>query len=287
MDNLLIPASLEELLSIVNVGLRPVAGGTDLVVKRGRTPPEDERLVDLSGVRELKGIAVTPDAIVVGAMETMTAVATNADLRRYATCLSEAAASVGSWQIRNRATLGGNLANASPAADTPSALAALDALVEILSAGGSRKISVPEVLGGPNTSTLRPDEIIAAFHIPLQRSIPLKQERVSAFGKIGSRSEVSIARLNLAASALRTDAAFREARVFVGTLGSAAQRCPDAERALEGSARGRTEAFCEALAAMVDRAIPGRSTRPYKRSAIQALGEDVLAKLSKTEEGRS
>lgn len=285
MDGLLlIPATLEELLAIMNEGmtaLRPVAGGTDLVVKRGRTPPEGERLVDLSGVRELRGVAVTPDAIVIGAMETMTAVAASADLRRHAACLSEAAACVGSWQIRNRATLGGNLANASPAADTPPALAALDALVEILSAGGSRKLSVPEVLGGPNANTLRPDEIIAAFHIPLKR------ERLSAFGKIGSRSEVSIARLNLAASVLRAGGVFRDARVFVGTLGSAAQRCPEAERALEGPERGRNEAFCEALAGMVDRAIPGRATRPYKRSAIQALGEDVLAKLSGTEEGRS
>ena len=269
----LIPASLAELLAVVGESVRPVAGGTDLIARRGRVPSPDECLVDLSGVGELRGITLSTDTLVVGAMETMTAVATNAEVWHYAACLAEAAASVGSWQIRNRATLGGNLANASPAADTPPALAALDAIVEVVSSGGSQEFSIPEVLGKPNANALRPDQIIAAFHIPVRPG------RVSAFGKVGSRSEVSIARLSLAVSALYEGGLFRDARVFVGTLGSAALRCPEAERALELGGEDRAGVFCAALAGAVDRAIPGRSTRPYKHSAIQALGEDILARL--------
>jgi carbon-monoxide dehydrogenase medium subunit len=277
-----IPSSLEELLSFLGESgdARVVAGGTDWLLKRKKVSPDtamtESALIDLSAVPELRGIFLSKDfaSVVVGAAESLSAVAASPLLRRYAACFAMAAAEVGSWQIRNRATPGGNLANASPAADTPSALAALDTVVEIFSPRGVRKISVPEVLGGPNKNTLRPDEVIAAFHIPA------REGRVSAFGKIGCRSEVRTARLTLAVSAAANQGVFEDGRVFVGTLGSAALRCPGAERALARNEKSRSAAFREALADAVDEAIPGRGTRTYKRSAIQALGEDVLAKLS-------
>jgi carbon-monoxide dehydrogenase medium subunit len=211
----------------------------------------------------------------------MTAVSEDENVRRFAHGLATAASRIGSWQIRNRATLGGNLANASPAADTPPALASLDAHVTLASPRGSRELPVALVPDGPNHSTLARDEVVVRF------SIPLKPKRASSFGKIGLRSEVSIARLNLAASVAvnrtskKKPPEISDPLVFVGTLGTAVRRCFGAEAALAHRPLDDAAAFCNALAAVVEKAIPGRATLPYKRSAIRALGEDVLAALCK------
>jgi carbon-monoxide dehydrogenase medium subunit len=130
---------------------------------------------------------------------------------------------------------------------------------------------------GANRSVLEKDEVITELRIPLT------PRRISAFGKIGSRREMSIARLNLAVAISAETPSPASPRVFAGTLGKAALRCPEAEAVLQGpefpgSVR---DAFCAALAAAVEAAIPGRSTLPYKRQAIQALGEDVLATLDR------
>jgi carbon-monoxide dehydrogenase medium subunit len=214
----------------------------------------------------------------------MTAVSESEVIRSRAACLAQAAASVGSWQIRNCATLGGNLANASPAADTPAALAPLDAAAVLVSPGGQRELPIHDFLTGPGSTALKDGELIAAFRIPA----PETRVRLSAFEKLGSRSQVSIARLNLAASVLLGTSGKKagvpaSARVFMGTLGGAARRCPRAEDALIAVLEGAADAleFCGALAAAVEEAIPGRPTLPYKRSAAKALGLDLLAQFAR------
>lgn len=289
MARLSTPASLEELKGLLACeGTRLVAGGTDWFVREAREPSDAlfSTLVDLSGVPELRGVALEAregeNILRIGAGETMTALAQDPLVRALALCLAEAAACVGSWQIRNRATLGGNLAGGSPAADTPPALCALGASAVVLSPRGTREVPVTELVGraAKGGRVLAPDEALAAFLVP---SVP---GRVSAFGKVGSRREVTIARLNLAVSARFDGTRFTEARVFLGTLGSPGRRAPEAESALgTGDPEARARTFLEALAGAVDAAIPGRSTRPYKRSVVRALGEDVLEALLKRTEG--
>lgn len=110
--------------------------------------------------------------------------------------------------------------------------------------------------------------------------LPLKPGRISAFGKIGSRTEVSIARLNLAVSAvIAPDGVVAEARVFLGTLGLAARRASLVEECLTDNGLRDEDSFTQALSIEVERAIPGRATLPYKCSAVKALGADVLADL--------
>jgi carbon-monoxide dehydrogenase medium subunit len=220
----------------------------------------------------MRGIAVRDDTLRIGVLETMTAIAENELVRKYALCLRTAAANLGSWQIRNRATIGGNIANASPAADTPPALAALDAAAVVVSPRGSREVPVSGAFSAANRSVLEKDEVITELRIPLT------PRRVSAFGKIGSRREVSIARLNLALAISAEEPVPASVRVFAGTLGKALLRCPGAEAAVqrEESPDHIRDGFCAALAAAVETAIPGRSTLPYKRQAVRALGEDVL-----------
>ena len=273
----LMPATLTELLDILkhdsdHVFL--VAGGTDFMVRHSHRLPPEARLIDLSGLSELKGISLEGDELAIGALETMTRVSQNIMIQQRAAALAAAAGRVGSWQIRSRGTVGGNLANASPAADTPPALSALGAEALIVSPEGRRRVAVEEVILGPNKSAINKNEVLIGFRLPVRPG------RVSAFGKIGSRTEVSIARLNLAAmAAVDSGGAVTGARVFLGTLGLAARRVSEAEECLINNGLRDEEAFAEALSAGVEQAIPGRSTMPYKCSAVRALGRDVLDNL--------
>ena len=273
----LIPAALPELLDILkhnSDNTFMVAGGTDFMARHGHRLPPEARLIDLSGLAELKGINLEGGEIAIGALETMTRVSQNVMIQQRAACLAAAAGRVGSWQIRSRATVGGNLVNASPAADTPPALAALGASAIIVSPEGERRVNVEEAILGPNKSALNRDEVLLGFRIPV------KPGRVSAYGKIGSRTEVSIARLNLAVAAVADPGgAVAEVRVFLGTLGLAARRIAEAEECLIDKGLGDDDSFGEALSAGVERAIPGRATLPYKCSAVKALGQDVLTDL--------
>ena len=277
MSGIIRPRNITELTEYIRVTSPAdrhfLAGGTDWLIKHHEKLPEDAAVIDLSLLRELRGTGAAEGSLFVGAMETMNSISSNNAVRSLATALADAASVMGSPQIRNRATVGGNLANSSPAADTPSALAALEAEVIVFSPGGERFASVEDILSAPNKNTLSDDEIIKGFRIPV------KEERISAFKKIGSRTEVSIARLNMAASVRCVGGQFYEPLVYIGTLGLAAKRCRSAENALALAPEKRHDALLSALASFVEEAIPGRATLPYKKSAIQALGEDVLAML--------
>ncbi|MCE5202453.1 MAG: FAD binding domain-containing protein [Synergistaceae bacterium] len=279
MTILIRPESIDDLLADINEYRASerhlLAGGTDWLIRNRRSLPESSVVFDMSRLKELRGIRLTGSGLLVGAMETMSSIHTNGLVRQYGAALSDAASVMGSVQIRNRATVGGNLANASPAADTPCALAALDASVMIVSPKAARTIRVENVLSAsPNVNTLSDDEVVTGFNIPLRKGY------ISAFKKIGSRSEVSIARINMAVSLCCRDGLFSDVRVYVGTLGTAAKRCRDAEKALAQPGTDRMANFKEALAGFAEQMIPGRSTLPYKKSAIQGLGEDILAMLA-------
>lgn len=266
------PRTLNELFSIYRPCMEFVAGGSDWVIKNHGRLAEETAVADLSLLEELKGISFVEGFLRIGAMETMTGIHSSALVRKYAAALADAAYVMGSEQIRNRATAGGNVANSSPAADTPPALAALGARAVAASAAGERALPIEEVLGR-NKNNLAAGEIIKEFIIPADKS------RVSAFLKIGSRSQVSISRVNLAVSARYEEGLYKDARVYVGTLGSAALRCAGAEAAL--GAPGFEEGFPEALCAFAASAIPGRPTLSYKQSALRALSLDVTVLLMK------
>lgn len=278
MTVLFAPRTIKEFSSLLvesgGVEKHFIAGGTDWSIKNRKSLSEKAAVFDMSKMQELKGIEIKESSLRLGAMETMTSIYSSMVIRRHATALSDAALSMGSVQIRNRATVGGNLANASPAADTPCALAALDASAIVFSLPGNRSLSIEEVLGPcPNTSTLSGSEIIMEFRVPVRKGY------VSAFKKIGSRSEVSIARVNMAVSAKYENGTFSDVRVFVGTLGSAAKRCPGAENALVLDPSLREQSFKNALCELAEQMIPGRSTLSYKKSVLQALAEDLSAML--------
>ncbi|MDR2486275.1 MAG: molybdopterin-dependent oxidoreductase [Treponema sp.] len=267
--------SLDELLNCTDLGMIPLAGGTDLLVKRNILCDRAGSWVDLRAVPELKGIFKEGERLIIGAYTTMSVAAEDTLVKNAATALAQAASKVGSWQIRNRATLGGNVANGSPAADTCAALAALHAsVITVSKKHGLRELSVAGFFPGPNKNALLPGEIIKAF------SIPIMPFRRSAFIKLGLRKEVAISRLNLGISAdLKPDGSgVLNALVFMGTLGLPALRCVPAEEALvtHGIKAGP---LGDALAAFIEYTIGKRETMPYKQEASRALAEDITLLL--------
>ncbi len=273
----LTPATTDELIAALERATprtRLLAGGTDLVRDIRRPGHEPDVLVDLTGVRELAGVRLDGDLLHVGALTTFTELQRDPLVREHALCLALAAAQVGSVQIRNAGTVGGNVANASPCADSATALTALEAEVVTVD-GAGRRLTRPlaGVLLGPNRTSLRHDEAIVEFVFPA-----LGPEYRTAFTKIGSRTAVSVARLS-AALVVRIDAdpgTLADVRVALGAVGAAAFRAGAVEALLEGRPADEEAAriLAEGCVDAVSGSIPDRPSLPYKRHAAVGLAYD-------------
>jgi CO/xanthine dehydrogenase FAD-binding subunit len=279
----LTPSSTAELVAALAQATpqtRLLAGGTDLVRTLRRPGEEPDVLVDLSGVRELAGVRLDGDRLRIGSLCTFTQLQWDPLVREHALCLALAAAQVGSAQIRNAGTIGGNVANASPCADGVTALTALDAEVDTLDgAGAAHTWAIAEVVLGPNRTSLDSDEAITGFTFPA-----LGPEHRSAFSKIGSRTAVSVARLSCAI-VVRYDAAsgtLASVRVALGAVGETAFRARGLETELEGRPAGEETArlFAEGCVAAVRASIPGRYSLPYKQRATVGLAYDAWNMLA-------
>jgi len=279
----LTPSTRDELVAALaraTPRTRLLAGGTDLVRALRRPGAEPDLLVDLSGLDELKAVRLDGEMLHVGALTTFTQLQWDPLVREHAACLSLAAAQVGSAQIRNAGTLGGNVANASPCADGVTALTALGAEVTTVDGAGAAKTRpLGEVVLGPNRTSLRHNEAITAFAFPA-----LGPDQRSAFSKIGSRTAVSVARLSCAL-AVRFDAtaaALADVRIALGAVGEAAFRALEVERALEGRPADEETArlFAEGCVAAVQGSIPGRYSLPYKQHAAVGLAYDAWNMLA-------
>ena len=261
---------------------RLLAGGTDLVRALHRPGDEPDLLVDLSGLAELASVGLDGETLHVGALVTFTQLQWDPLVREHAPCLGLAAAQVGSTQIRNAGTLGGNVANASPCADGVTALTALGVqVVTVDGSGRERTRPLAEVVLGPGRTTLAHDEAITEFTFPA-----LGVEYRSSYAKIGSRTAVSVARLS-AALVVRFDAAtgsLSDVRVALGAVGDTAFRAPELERTLQGRPADEETArlFASGCVAAVLESIPGRYSLPYKRHAAVGLAYDAWNGLALT-----
>ena len=275
---LLTPSGLGELtaaLQRTTSSSRLLAGGTDLVRSMRHDHWEPDLLIDLSGLRELVYVRLEGDRLRVGALTTFAELQTDPLVRRHARCLAEAAARVGSAQIRNVATIGGNVANASPCADGATALVALSAEVTTLDGSGHRATRpLRDVLLGSGRTALTDGEAIVEFAFAA-----LGNEHRSAFAKIGWRTAVSVARLSMAL-VVRFDPVaevLSEVRVGLGAVGETAFRDAVLEGLLEGRPADEESAriLAEGCADAVRRSIPGRYSLPYKERAAVGLAYDA------------
>ena len=211
-------------------GARILAGGTDLYPGAGARISGP--VVDISRVAALRGISASSSGLRLGAATPWTEIA-EARLPPACAALQEAARQVGGRQVQNAGTLGGNLCNASPAADGVPPLLALEAEVELLSAHGARRLPLSAFLRGPRRTDLRGDEVLAAIHLP-SRAL----SGVSAFEKLGARAYLVISIAMVAVRLTREGDRVTGASVAVGSCGPVAQRLTAVEAALTGPISG-------------------------------------------------
>ena len=225
------PDNLAEALSLRGRGAQIIAGGTDFYPVRVGRPLYDRDVacvLDLTALRDLKGIGEQGDFHRIGALTSWTAIA-EAALPAQFDGLRAAAREIGGRQIQNRGTIGGNLCNASPAADGVPALLALGAELELLSAAGTRRLALEDFILGPRRIALRPDEILAAILVPKP-----KGQGMGAFWKLGARKYLVISIVMAAGCLDLVDGRIASARIAIGACSPVARRLPKLEAALRG-----------------------------------------------------
>lgn len=227
------PTSLKEAGAIVKdkgPGGRFLAGGTDLVIavkEKGFTP---NYVVDLKRIPGLSGIREEKDgSVAIGALTTMREVEISPIILKKYPFLAQSAAEVGSIQIRNRATIGGNMANATPSADVAPALLALDAEVKIAGAGGERTIELEKLFRGPGQTVMSPEEILTAIVIP-----PVSPALVGEYIKFSPREMMDLAYVGVAvALTLNGGKKCQKVRIALGAVSPTPMRARRAEALLE------------------------------------------------------
>lgn len=234
------PASLQEAIALLRSTEGPVtllAGGTDVLVygREGDDRYADHTVVDIYGLPELRGIEETEDALLIGAGTTHSEIEQSPLVQRHADVLACACRTVGSLQIRNHATIGGNIGNASPAADSFAALAVLDAELEINRLGEVRREPLSQVIARPYRTTLSDRDIITRIIVK-----KLPEGTVCDFYKLARRRALAISRMTIA-TVLRTDAAgvVQDFRHDHGRHVPAAHDVPGHQRHAHRQAAGR------------------------------------------------
>jgi carbon-monoxide dehydrogenase medium subunit len=243
---------------------RPVAGGTDLLVQiTGELGQPPERVLDIWGLEELRGISVADGWLSLGALTTYTALRRSPEVREYLPALADAAATVGAIQIQNRGTIGGNIVNASPAGDTLPILLATDAIIMLGGSRGEREVGAAAFFTGYRRTARADDELV------LRVRIPLPAGREVRFRKVGTRRAQAISKVVLAlAWRAAGDGRWQDVRVALGSVAERPIRSPAAEAALNGArpTRETADRAAEAVAAEIEPIDDVRSTAVYRRA---------------------
>ena len=268
--DLIAARSLEHALSLVGEEWRPFAGGTDLMVLLEAGKLQHKKFVSIWGLPELKGIEVGPDAVTLGALTTYTDVVRHPVLRDEFALLAQAASETGGIATQNRGTLGGNIVNASPAADSPPALLVYDAELELVSATGSRWAPYRTFHTGYKQMILRAGELVARIRLP-RRS----DRWVQYYRKVGTRKAQAISKVCFAAAARLEGDRIAEVRIAVGSVAPTVVRCVRTEEVLT-SDRGAIEAARSAFAGEIAPIDDIRSTANYRLRVAANLLEDFL-----------
>ncbi len=267
------PQNLTEAVERSGLDTCFLAGGTDLVLQLREGKAKPQVLVDLSRVTELKYLTAAGGCLEIGSMLTFAELGGSELARAKANALWLACQSMGSPQIRNQATLGGNLANCSPAADGLPPLLALGALVRLVSRRGEETVPLAELLS--RRPLLEVGTLIRGFRIP-------DQGWKSGFAKLGRRRALAIARLSVALAVEREGNQAKRVRVALGAVGER----PFLSEALAEMLQGRemNEAWLEDAAAaaqqVVASALGSRASAPYKRVAVSGVMREAWASLA-------
>jgi len=278
-QNYLLPRTLEQAMQALASAprpLAPIAGGTDLLLdlEQGRHSAV-QTLVDITEVEELLALEVRGDQLFVGAGVPVSRVVSNQLARRHALALVEACELIGGPQVRNVATLGGNVAHALPAADGTIALLALDAQAEVADLSGSRRVPFSTLFLGPGKSALKhEEELLVGFYVPLQ-----KEGQANSFKRIMRPQGVALPIINVAVWLERERDRISDIRIAVGPGGGIPWHATDAEKLLVGKIMDAevVNAALEALLGqVVFRSSPRRASADYRRHLVRNLFKEAL-----------
>src|ERR1041385_4289195 len=213
-----------DLLAQNNDAWKPFAGGTDLMVllEAGKLPHKN--YVNIWNLNELRGIEVADDHVTLGALTTYTEVQEHPIVSDEFPMLCQAARETGGIAFQNRGTLGGNIVNASPAADSPPALLAYDAELELISKTGERRIPYSKFHRGYKQMDIRADELLAAIHLPRSQN-----QRVHYYRKVGTRKAQAISKVCFAGVAEITGDLVNHVRIALGSVAPIPIRCEQTE----------------------------------------------------------
>lgn len=276
----LTPRSLSDVLDVLagEPGVwHPFAGGTDLMVllESGNLPHKN--YLNIWNFAELRGIEVSNEHVTLGALTTYTEVQANPILREEFPMLCQAASETGGLAIQNRGTLGGNIANASPAADSPPALLAYDAEVELVSLNAARWVPYQGFHTGYKQMIMRADELLARIRLPRAST-----EAHHYYRKVGTRKAQAISKVCFAAIARISESTVHDVRIVLGSVAPVPLRCVKTEDALRGVRPDRSS-IEQAQAALAGEIVPIddiRSTKDYRLKVSLNLLEDFLLQLA-------
>ena len=275
---LVTPQSLSEALTIVasdGGAWRPFAGGTDLMVllEAGKLPHKN--YLNIWNLSELRGIEVSDAYVSLGALTTYTEVHNHEILRAEFPMLCQAAKETGGIAIQNRGTLGGNIVNASPAADSPPALLAYDAELELVSKHGERRVPYLKFHTGYKQMDIRPDELLRAIRLPRAPN-----QLTQYYRKVGTRKAQAISKVCFAAVGSMNDGKIESVRIALGSIAPIPLRCVQTENALRNQTIDSLAAAREALGSEISPIDDLRSTRDYRLRVSLNLLEDFINELS-------
>ena len=274
-----VPATLQEALALLadDAGRwRPFAGGTDLMVLLEAGRLEHTRYISLGRLAELRFVSESASTVSIGAMTTYADVQKHALLRAEFPMLCAAAGETGGVANQNRGTIGGNIANGSPAADSPPALLAYDAELELVSRRGTRRVPYDRFHTGYKRMDLAPDELIGAVHLPRRPG-----SRRHFYRKVGTRRAQAISKVCIA-GVIELEGTITHARLALGSIAPTVVRARHAEAAITGKPPGRDtiEAARTAVLSDISPIDDIRSTARYRATVTANLVEELLTSVT-------
>lgn len=262
--------TLKEASELLSDRARVMAGGTDLLVlmKKGELNPK--LLVDIKGIEELQEIRFEKDgSLVLGSLVKVRTIETSPVIQEKFPLLAQAAKTLGSVQIRNRATVGGNICRAAPSADMAPPLLALGASVRIVGRGGERTVALKDFFTGPGQTVLESDEILADIRVPR-----LPARAGTRYLKLGRRAAMDLAAVGVAAVvALDDSGVCSDVKIALGAVAPKPIRAIKAEQVIRG-AEIEPALIREAARLAADESAPisdHRSTAQYRKKMVKAL----------------
>jgi len=273
------PSSLADALALLNgePGVwKPFAGGTDLMVllEAGKLPHRN--YINIWNFKELRGIEVTDSHVTLGALTTYTEVQSHPVLQNEFPMLCQAASETGGLAIQNRGTIGGNIVNASPAADSPPALLAYDAEIELISSSGSRRLPYSGFHTGYKQMLIGPTELLARVRMPRNTRGAMHYYR-----KVGTRKAQAISKVCLAALAKLDNDRIGDCRIALGSVAPIVVRCVQTEDALRGRKldTDTIKSACATLSQEISPIDDIRSTADYRLQVAKNLLTDFLLSI--------